>query len=89
MEMLRETEDMNFPPPYSADRKPSTQQQDTGVQIVQPPRDRRAVPPEDWMFLSIFNCCCCCLIFGVFAIIFSSQSQAAAKNGEMANMLIF
>ena len=87
--MLTETEDMNFPPPYSADRKPSNQQQDTGVQIVQPPRDRRVVPPQDWMFLSILNCCCCCLIFGVFAIIFSSQSQAAAKNGEMANMLIF
>ena len=86
--MLTETEDMNFPPPYSADRKPSNQQQDTGVQIVQPPRDR-VVPPEDWMFLSILNCCCCCLIFGVFAIIFSSQSQAAAKNGEMANMLLF
>ena len=83
MEMLRETGDMNFPPPYSVDAKPHNQQlQSTVVQVVQPPVIR-AETPQEWMTISIINCLCCCLFLVVLAIIMSANSRNAAQIGEI------
>mgnify|MGYP001792772662 CR=1 FL=1 len=82
MEMLRETEDMNFPPPYSVEGEPHNQQQCTVFQVVQPPVIPEK-PPKDWMILSIINCLCCSLPLGAFAIFLSANSRKAARIGEI------
>ena len=83
MESLRETDDMNFPPPYSAVGKPPNQRQSTVVQVVQPPVFP-IEPPEDWMIISIVNCLCCCQLLGIIAIVLSANSRSAAQIGEKA-----
>ena len=82
MESLRETDEMNFPPPYSTS-KPQNQQQSTVVQVVQPPVIPEE-PPEDWMIISIVNCLCLCWLFGIIAIVLSANSRSAAQIGEKA-----
>ena len=83
MEMLRETGNMNFPPPYSVDAESHNQQlQSTVVQVVQPPVIG-AETPQEWMTISIINCLCCCLFLGVLAIIMSANSRNAAQIGEI------
>ena len=81
MESLRETDEMNFPSPYSTS-KTQNQQQSTVVQVVQPPVIR-AETPQEWMTISIINCLCCCLFLGVLAIIMSANSRNAAQIGEI------
>ena len=83
-----ETSNRPFLPPYLVEERLDQQQPRRVVTVAQPadPSSPLEVPPQTWLPLSIFNCVCCCWIFGIIAIVLSSQSRNASLNGEIANL---